>query len=210
MLSKVGLGSFKKGTEIKPRDPPFYFQQIQLIEPVTPWTVCNTPKTCRKSNCTTQRNGHRSVQLPERSPEPAGPITNTGAGKPGEHSASITPRWTWYPSSCLSNNLMHIADIIWEALGLSRCCSHVGMSCQLTSCTEVMRPMQAPDHSEKKLKGGGGRVGMATSYLRTPVLMLRVWKDLGGLSEEDVSALQHGTVFRGSKTGLMTDDVRGG
>lgn len=36
MLSKVGLGSFQKGTEIKPRDPPFYFQQIQLIEPVTP------------------------------------------------------------------------------------------------------------------------------------------------------------------------------
>lgn len=61
---------------------------------------------------------------------------------------------------------MHNADIIWEALGLSR---HVGKSCQLASCTEVMRAMQVPDHSETKLKGGaGGREGGGRDGVKLP------------------------------------------
>lgn len=196
---------------MKPSDPPcFFFFFFLGFSTNTSNRTCNTQIWAAGTPTALERNRQRSFQLPEQSPEPAGPLTNTRGVKPGEHSASITPWWT--PISFIlsfQQHLMHIADIISEALGLSHCCSHVGMSWKLTRCMEMMTAMQVPDHSEKKIKGGGRVMGMATSYLRTLVLMLRVWKGLGCLSEEDVSALQHGTVFRGSKIGFTTNNVRG-
>lgn len=73
----------------------------------------------------------------------------------------------------------------------------------VASCMVMMTAKQLPDHSEKK-KGGG-----ATGYLRTLVLMLRVWKVLGCLFEEDISALQHGTVFRSYSWPTMSGGVGG-
>lgn len=81
-----------------------------------------------------------------------------------------------------------------------------------SSCMEEMTEMRVPDHSEKKtMVGAGGRGGemVATSYLHTLVLMLRVWKVLGCLSEEDVSTTWH-SVQKLSKIGFMTNNVRGG
>lgn len=129
--------------------------------------------------------------------------------EPGEHSASITPWWT--PISLIlsfQQHLKHFADIIWEALGLSHSCS--------TSEWAANKQLHGGDDGNastwpfrKEKKGGGHEGGMATSYLRTLVLMLRAWKVLGCLSEEDVSTTWH-SVQKLSKTGFMTNNVREG
>lgn len=56
------------------------------------------------------------------------------------------------------------------------------------------------DLNEKKKKN------KKTSYLYTLMLTPRVWVVFSCLSEEDVSALRHGTVFIVIKTGFMTNN----
>lgn len=85
------------------------------------------------------------------------------------------------------------------------------MSCQQAAAWRRWRKCKYLTIQQRKQWSGwrGGWGMVATNYLHTLVLMLRVWKVLGCLSEEDVSTTWH-SVQKLSKTGFMTNNVRGG
>lgn len=116
-------------------------------------------------------NGQTTIQLPELSPEPAGPETHleyqTKDEVPGEHSTikcflkSISPWWTLVSLILsFSQHLKYFTDIILEALGLFDWCSHDCVVC----CNELPTSQlddgnsmgndqrKRPDHLEKKNK----------------------------------------------------------
>lgn len=116
-------------------------------------------------------------------------------------SLSISPWWTLV----FLTLSFPLSDIILEALGLfdwyshdcAVCCNKLPTS-QLDDDNHGKWRMQRPDHLKKT----------KTSYLYTLMLTLRVWVVFSCLLEEDVSALQHGTVFIVIRTGFMTNNDR--
>lgn len=121
---------FSKSDWNKTKRPSFLFWTNTTNR--TCYTVNSLQHTKLRSNCTTEE------WTEERSAAWAKPWTSRahnqhqGCGAPRALSIDYPSVDTDIPHPVL----MHIADIIWEALGLSRGCSHVRMSCQLTSCTE--------------------------------------------------------------------------
>lgn len=171
-------------------------------------------------------NGQRTIQLPELSPGPAGPETHMGSQTMDEAlrwdilaSFSLffvfpSPRWTLV-SLILSffEYLKYWTDIILEALGLFDRCLHdclcAVMSCRIASWM-TLNPREMTKcktwPSKKEMKRNKKK--KKTRYLYTLMLTLRVWVVSSCLSEEDVAALQHGTVFIVIRTGFMTNNDR--
>lgn len=166
------------------------------------------------------RNGKKTIQLPELSPGPAGPETHVTYQNKGEALGEHTTmrrgflfsktlfKYIFISTSVDTDTFhplsQHFTDIILEALGLFDWCSHVlcpVSSCQLASWMAVSPWVmtQRPDHLKKQTK---------IIYLYTLMLTLRVRVVFSCLSEEDVSALQHGTVIIVINTGFMIDNVR--
>lgn len=120
---------------------------------------------------------------------------------------SISPWWTLVSLILsFSQHLKYVTDIILEALGLFDWCSHDCVCCNELPTSQLDNGnstgndrRERPDHLKKKKK-------KKMSYLYTLMPTLRVRVVFSCLSEEDVSALRHGTVFIFIKTGFMTDN----
>lgn len=117
---------------------------------------------------------------------------------------SISPRWTLVSLILFITTLRSTSLTSFWKLWVSLIGAHMTVLCAVMSCrlASWMTPWLMTDAKtwpSKKTK---------TSYLYTLMPTLRVWVVFSCLSEEDDSALRHGTVFIVIKTGFMTNNER--
>lgn len=123
-----------------------------------------------------------------------GPEPGARGVQPGEHSGSTSPRWT--PISLIlsfQQYLKHFADIIWEALGCSHCCSTFQWAARAW-------PFR------KEIKGGGHEGGWRQATSAHSYWCCECEKFWAASLRK--TCLQHGTVFRSyQRLGFRTNNV---